>query len=97
MKNIKEFENKIICGDVLEIVKEMPDKSIDCVITDPPYGINYQSNMRIDKTKRHKKIDNDKAPFVWFLYDSFRIIKAGGFIIVFCRWDTEHAFRMAIE
>ena len=32
--------NKIICGDCLEVMKDMPDKSIDLVLTDPPYGIN---------------------------------------------------------
>jgi site-specific DNA-methyltransferase (adenine-specific) len=32
--------NKIIQGDCLEVMKDMPDKSIDWVITDPPYGIN---------------------------------------------------------
>jgi DNA modification methylase len=28
-------------GDCLEFMKTMPDKSVDAVITDPPYGINY--------------------------------------------------------
>ena len=27
-------------ADCMEILKTMPDKSVDCVITDPPYGIN---------------------------------------------------------
>lgn len=27
-------------GDCLEIMKDLPDKSIDLVVTDPPYGIN---------------------------------------------------------
>ena len=31
------FINKIICGDCLEVMKEMPAKSIDMVITSPPY------------------------------------------------------------
>lgn len=31
--------NKIYCGDCLEIMKTFPDKSIDLVLTDPPYGI----------------------------------------------------------
>ena len=31
--------HKIICGDCLEAMKEIPDKSIDIVLTDPPYGI----------------------------------------------------------
>jgi len=32
--------NKIYCGDCLELMKQIPDKSIDLVLTDPPYGIN---------------------------------------------------------
>ena len=32
-----DFINKIICGDCLEVMKEMPAKSIDMVITSPPY------------------------------------------------------------
>ena len=31
--------NKIYCGDCLELMKEIEDKSIDLVIADPPYGI----------------------------------------------------------
>lgn len=32
--------NQIILGDCLEVMKGMPDKSVDLVLTDPPYGIN---------------------------------------------------------
>ena len=35
-----DFINQIICGDCLEVMKQIPDKSIDLVLTDPPYGIN---------------------------------------------------------
>jgi len=31
--------NKIICGDCLEVMREMPDKCVDLVLTDPPFGI----------------------------------------------------------
>lgn len=31
-------------GDCLEALKSMPDKSVDAVITDPPYGIGISSN-----------------------------------------------------
>ena len=31
--------NKIYCADCLEVMKQIPDKSIDLVLTDPPYGI----------------------------------------------------------
>lgn len=33
-----DFINKIICGDCLEVMQEIPDKSIDAIITDLPYG-----------------------------------------------------------
>lgn len=44
--------NSIICGDCLEIMKDIPDKSIDLVLTDPPYGINYKGSVG--------SIENDK-------------------------------------
>jgi len=34
---IKDFTNKIIQGDSLEVLKTLPDESIDCCITSPPY------------------------------------------------------------
>jgi len=33
----QDFINKVICGDCLEVMKEIPDKSVDLVLTDPPY------------------------------------------------------------
>ena len=30
--------NEIICGDCLDVLKSMPDKSVDLVLTDPPYN-----------------------------------------------------------
>ena len=54
-------------GDCLELMKNIPDNSVDLLLTDPPYGIDYQSNMRKDKTKRMSKILNDKKPFTDFI------------------------------
>ena len=31
---------KLFCGNALEILKEIPDKSIDLIATDPPYDIS---------------------------------------------------------
>jgi len=51
--NIEEFKNKIICGDALTELRKLPDSSIDCVITDPPYGIS--SEMKITRTRNTMK------------------------------------------
>ena len=36
---IDDYINKIICGDCLEVMKGMPDKCVDLIVTDPPYGM----------------------------------------------------------
>jgi len=34
-----EFRNQIICGDILNIIKNIPDDSVDLVVTSPPYNL----------------------------------------------------------
>lgn len=68
----------------------MPDESVNAIITDPPYGINYVSQTGA-------RIKNDKATFIWFLYDAFRVLKSGGTLLCFTRWDVEQTFIDAIE
>ncbi|WP_424947355.1 DNA-methyltransferase [Candidatus Spongiihabitans sp.] len=35
----RDFKNKIVCGDSLEVMREIPDRSIDLVVTSPPYNL----------------------------------------------------------
>ncbi len=89
MKTLKE--NTIIHGDSLNVLREIPDNCIDAVIADPPYGINYESRTGV-------KIQNDKNPFIWFLYDAFRVLKPnGGALVCFTRWDVQQAFMNAAK
>lgn len=39
MKWPDDFIGKVIQGDCLDVMREMPDKCVDLVLTDPPYGI----------------------------------------------------------
>src|SRR3990167_6579187 len=52
--------NKIYTGDCLEIMRDMPDKCVDLVLTDPPYGLNFRS-ARPSEDKKKDFIANDKA------------------------------------
>ena len=83
-------------GDCLDVMRGMPDGCVDAVVTDPPYGIAYQSAWRTDPLKRHRPIANDAQPFVWFLPEAARLLRPGGALLCFCRWDTREAFRLAI-
>jgi DNA modification methylase len=41
-------ENKIIKGNCIEIMKQLPDKCAALVLTDPPYGLDYKYNTYKD-------------------------------------------------
>ena len=34
-----DFINKIICGDCLEVMEQIPSESIDLIVTSPPYNL----------------------------------------------------------
>lgn len=48
------YTNKIIWGDCLEVMKRMPDKCVDLVLTDPPYGIGMDNSNKRVKPSRPK-------------------------------------------
>ena len=45
-------ENTIYCADCLDVMKLIPDKSIDLIITDPPYGLNFRSAWPSEEKRR---------------------------------------------
>src|SRR5262249_20148215 len=38
-KALKSFKNKIICGSAVDVMKTMPDGSVDLIVTSPPYNL----------------------------------------------------------
>ena len=75
---------ELYLGDCLEYMKSMPDKSVDAVITDPPYGMNYRhgSSYSIKKhvATRHvgTHIIGDDIPFDPIPFLKFGIIALFG-------------------
>ena len=86
------MEHGIYKGDCMDLIPKLGDGSIDCCITDPPYGIAYQSAWRIDKQKWKPKILNDETPFTDWIKPLFDKMKDGGRVICFYRWDVQDAF-----
>lgn len=83
-------------GDCIEKMKEIPDGSVDMVVTDPPYGMEFVSN-RSKNGPRHDAIANDDIFFTEWLGESFRVLKEGGGLISFCDWNTSNVWRESIE
>jgi len=48
--------NQIIHGDCLEVMKNMQDKSIDLILTDPPYGIGLKYDQYDDTEENWYKL-----------------------------------------
>lgn len=69
MYDIEQIKNKIICGDNLEVLRKIPDNSVDLIYLDPPFfsGRNYEviwgdSNEKrmFEDTAKHFEEDNKK-------------------------------------
>ena len=43
---VTQVDVKLILGDCLEVLKDLPAGSVDAVVTDPPYGIGLSNNDR---------------------------------------------------
>ena len=73
-KTIKQFENKIICGDILESLKEIPKDSIDMVFADPPFNLNKKYSNSNDQ--------KDIEEYLQWCYDwideCIRVLKPSG-------------------
>ncbi len=61
-------------GDCLEVMKQLPDKSVDAVITDPPYGVNM---LRGDSKVKGKIIGDKQPPDIRWLVKYPAIIWGG--------------------
>jgi len=99
-----DYINQVICGDCLEIMKGIPDKSIDLVLTDPPYNLRWKQSIELHGRKAlyGHKIETEK----WDVMDKIlyqklfkefdRIVKDNGSILMFTRseyisWALESA------
>ena len=87
----------LMLGDCLERMKEIPDGSVDMVLTDPPYGMDFQSNRRVAKQK-FLKIANDKS-LEWvdqFIDECYRVMRQDTALYFFCSWHNVDYFKAAI-
>ncbi len=57
MKSIKDFEDKIIEGDVLEVMKQIPNNSVHLAITSPPYNVGKDYDNHNDKMNYQEYLD----------------------------------------
>ena len=80
--------NKIIHGDCLEKLKDLPDNSVDSIVTDPPYELGFMGKSW-DSTGIANNVDMWK--------ECLRVLKPGGHLLAFSGTRTYHRMASAIE
>lgn len=80
------MHTEILCGDNLPILREMPDNSVDAIVTDPPYGLSFMG----------KRWDYD-VPSVELWAECLRVLKPGGHLLAFAGTRTQHRMAVRIE
>lgn len=85
---MEEYLNKIICADCLDIMRRLPDKCVDSIVTDPPYELGFMG----------KSWDNTGIAYnkdMWA--ECLRVLKPGGHLLAFGGTRTYHRMAVAIE
>ncbi|AWT34558.1 site-specific DNA-methyltransferase [Deinococcus actinosclerus] len=73
-------------GDCLDVLRTLPDNSVDSVVTDPPYGLAFMG----------KKWDYDvPSEDIW--RECLRVLKPGGHLLAFAGTRTQHRMAVRIE
>ncbi|MBO9401433.1 DNA methyltransferase [Shimia sp. R9_3] len=84
------FQNEIICGESVKTLKTISEGSIDLIVTDPPYGVNYR-----DRTGRKVKNDDDLRFVLPVFEQAFRALKQDSYCISFYGWNKADLFLKA--
>ena len=80
---LKENENRIICGDALETLKNFPDESINCSITSPPY-YGLRDYHKKEQIGREKTVEEYLDRLINVFREVRRVLKKDGtcFIVI---------------
>jgi DNA modification methylase len=100
----------IHCADCMDVLRSLPDNSVDAIVTDPPYGLSPDGRARtwddIEVLRREGK--GPKGGFMGRAWDAgvpgitwarecLRVLKPGGHIIAFSATRTVHRLACALE
>lgn len=87
MSNIRDWGVfRLYRGDNLQVLRSLPDNSVDSIVTDPPYGLSFMG----------KKWDYDVPPVETWA-ECLRVLKPGGYLLAFAGTRTQHRMAVRIE
>jgi len=105
-KTIGKFKlDEIYCGDSLILMQDIPDESIDLIVTDPPFAIDFKAkrnNYNRTQTRvleGYNEIPKEKYYdfTLGWLKEAYRILKKTGSMYVFSGWTNLKDILNAID
>lgn len=76
--------NKIYLGDCLELMKELPNESVDLIITSPPYNLGNNHHTGNKKTQTYfdnMKEEDYQSWQIKVLNECYRVLKSNGSLL----------------
>jgi len=95
-----DYINKIICGDCLEVMKDMPDKCVDLCYVDPPF---FTQRKRKSSKKKYEFNDvwNSLKEYIEWMRDRvikmYDVLKDTGSFYFHCDWHASHYLKVMID
>jgi site-specific DNA-methyltransferase (adenine-specific) len=89
-QSIDPFIDRVIHGDCIDVMRQMPRDSIDFVLTDPPYIVDYRS-----RDGRTIASDNRTSWLKPAFAECFRVLKPDRYCVSFYGWTKVELFMEA--
>ena len=90
--NFKENLYQILCGDVLTMMKRIPDASVDCIITSPPYWQKRDYGFK-GQWGNEKNIDEYLNHLQQLMTECYRVLKDEGTVFINLGDTYHNAFK----
>lgn len=89
--------NQIIHGDCVDGMDKLPKNIASLVITDPPFGIEYESRLRSESFGKIAGDGKNDPVISWAFARCYYLLKANSHFYTFTRWDVLPRFKHLLE
>lgn len=82
---VATISEKILLGDSVQLIKSVPDEFCRAIITDPPFGVDYQNKVQgtVGMLTEYSDTTEDYERLLTMIPDLYRVLKPDGFLVWF--------------